>query len=306
MIAAQLRNFAPAASKCAARRVTLPGQLHQCIGAASRNLASSSSPRDVRAEASNARFFVGGNWKCNGTHASVEKLVQELNAGSVPSDIDVVVAPPFIFLDMVRLSLKNEYQVAAQNCWVKSDGAFTGEISAEMLVDTLVPWVITGHSERRSLCGESSKFVGEKTGHALDVGLKVIACVGETLDQRNSGSLWYTLDSQMQALFPNVKDWSRVVVAYEPVWAIGTGQVATPEQAQEVHAYLRTVLANKLGEETAAGVRIIYGGSVNDGNCNELATMPDIDGFLVGGASLKAPSFLQICNSVASRRTMAA
>jgi triosephosphate isomerase len=174
-----------------------------------------------------------------------------------------------------------------------------------MLLDTHVPWVITGHSERRSLCGESNKFVGEKTGHALDVGLKVIACVGETLDQRNSGSLWYTLDSQMQALFANVRDWSRVVIAYEPVWAIGTGQVATPDQAQEVHAYLRTVLANKLGPDTAESVRIIYGGSVNDGNCNELATQPDIDGFLVGGASLKAPSFLKICSSVSSRRAMA-
>jgi triosephosphate isomerase len=135
--------------------------------------------------------------------------------------------------------------------------------------------------------------------------LQVIACVGETLDQRNSGSLWYTLDSQMQALFPNVQDWSRVVIAYEPVWAIGTGQVATPEQAQEVHAYLRTVLANKLGPDTAANVRIIYGGSVNDGNCNELATQPDIDGFLVGGASLKAGAFLKICSSVGSRRAMA-
>jgi triosephosphate isomerase len=135
--------------------------------------------------------------------------------------------------------------------------------------------------------------------------LQVIACVGETLDQRNSGSLWYTLDSQMQALFANVQDWSRAVIAYEPVWAIGTGQVATPEQAQEVHAYLRTVLANKLGPDTAGFVRIIYGGSVNDGNCNELATQADIDGFLVGGASLKAQSFLNICNSVASRRAYA-
>jgi triosephosphate isomerase len=300
MIAAQLRNLSPAAGCCSARRLLVPVQPKQC----SRS-ASSVAIRDVRTEASKAKFFVGGNWKCNGTHAAVEKLVNELNDGSVPSDIDVVVAPPFIFLDWVRANIKSEYQVAAQNCWVKSDGAFTGEISAEMLMDTHVPWVITGHSERRSLCDESNKFVAKKTGHALDVGLNVIACVGETLEQRNSGSLWYTLDSQMQALFADVQDWSRVVVAYEPVWAIGTGQVATPEQAQEVHAYLRTVLANKLGPDAAAGVRIIYGGSVNDGNCNELATQPDIDGFLVGGASLKAQSFLKICSSVASRRAMA-
>jgi triosephosphate isomerase (TIM) len=135
-----------------------------------------------------------------------------------------------------------------------------------------------------------------------DTWAQVIACIGETLDQRNSGNLWQTLDGQMQALFEHVSDWSRVVVAYEPVWAIGTGQVATPEQAQEVHAYLRSVLVGRLGRNVAERVRIIYGGSVNDGNCNELATQPDIDGFLVGGASLKAPSFLTICNSVAARR----
>lgn len=121
---------------------------------------------------------MGGNWKCNGTHASVEKLVNDLNAGGVPSDIDVVVAPPFIYIDWVRANIKGEYQVAAQNCWVKSDGAFTGEISAEMLKDAGLPWVITGHSERRSLCGESNKFVGQKTGHALDVGLRV-SCAHE-------------------------------------------------------------------------------------------------------------------------------
>eukprot|EP00877_Chromochloris_zofingiensis_P002231 jgi/Chrzof1/12008/Cz06g17270.t1_TPI[v5.2] len=247
--------------------------------------------------ASQAKFFVGGNWKCNGTHASVEKLVKELNAGDVPSDVDVVVAPPFVFLDWVRGNIDPKYQVAAQNCWLKSDGAFTGEISAEMLKDANIPWVITGHSERRSLCGESNKFVGEKTGHALDASLKVIACIGETLDQRNSGNLYHTLDTQMQALFDNIKDWSKVVIAYEPVWAIGTGVVASPEQAQEVHAYLRKLLSDKLGKSEAEKVRIIYGGSVNDGNCEELARQEDIDGFLVGGASLKAPSFLTICNA---------
>lgn len=125
-----------------------------------------------------AKFFVGGNWKCNGTHASVENLVADLNSGKVPGDIDVVIAPPFIFLDWVRAHINGQYQVAAQNCWVKSDGAFTGEISAEMLNDARVPWVITGHSERRSLCGESNTFVGQKTGHALEVGLKVRSFLG--------------------------------------------------------------------------------------------------------------------------------
>ncbi|KAF8065888.1 hypothetical protein HT031_002949 [Scenedesmus sp. PABB004] len=296
------RGIAPV-GRSTVRRVAMPGRSCAVGRAPSR---ASSGARDVRMDASKAKFFVGGNWKCNGTHAMVENLVAELNQGSVPSDIDVVVAPPFIFLDWVRANIKPGYQVAAQNCWVKSDGAFTGEISAEMLVDAGVPWVITGHSERRSLCGESNTFVGQKTGHALDVGLQVIACIGETLDQRNSGNLWHTLDRQMDALFESVSDWGRVVIAYEPVWAIGTGQVATPAQAQEVHAYLRKVMSYKLGADAAERVRIIYGGSVNDGNCNELATQPDIDGFLVGGASLKAGAFLTICGAVESRRAAAA
>jgi triosephosphate isomerase (TIM) len=255
------------------------------------------APNAARSQASKAKFFVGGNWKCNGTHASVEKLTAELNAGSVPSDIDVVVAPPFIFLDWVRANIKSSYAVAAQNCWTKPDGAFTGEISAEMLKDAGVPWVITGHSERRLLLGESNRTVGLKTGHALEVGLSVIACIGETLDQRNTGHLYDTLDNQLQALFENVQDWSRVVLAYEPVWAIGTGVVASPEQAQEVHAYVRKVLTDRLGKSTAESVRIIYGGSVNDANCADLATREDIDGFLVGGASLKGPAFITICNA---------
>lgn len=248
-------------------------------------------------QASSAKFFVGGNWKCNGTHASVEKLVADLNAGAVPSDIDIVVAPPFIYIDYVRANIAASYQVAAQNCWTKPDGAFTGEISAEMIKDSGVPWVITGHSERRLLLGESNRTVGLKTGHALEVGLSVIACIGETLEQRNSGHLYDTIDLQLQALFENVQDWGRVVVAYEPVWAIGTGVVASPAQAQEVHAYVRKVLTDRLGKSKGESIRIIYGGSVTDANCGELATQEDIDGFLVGGASLKAPSFINICNA---------
>lgn len=162
------------------------------------------------------------------------------------------------------------------------------------------PQVITGHSERRLLLGEANSVVGQKTGHALDVGLSVIACIGETLDQRNAGQLYETIDQQLQALFEHVQDWARVVIAYEPVWAIGTGVVATPEQAQEVHAYVRKVLTDRLGKTTAESIRIIYGGSVTDANCGELAQQADIDGFLVGGASLKGPSFVNICNARAA------
>lgn len=243
------------------------------------------------------RFFVGGNWKCNGNRESITQLVNDLNSGVVPDDIDVVCAPPFVYLDQVRGSLKAPYQIAAQNCWVSKGGAFTGEVSAEMLSDCDVPWVILGHSERRSLCGEGSDFVGDKVAYALDQGLMVIACIGETLTERESGKMFEVLEEQTSAIAKNVSDWGRVVIAYEPVWAIGTGVVATPEQAQEVHAYLRNWVAENVGPDVASSLRIIYGGSVNDKNCVELAGQPDIDGFLVGGASLVGPAFVQICNA---------
>lgn len=246
---------------------------------------------------SSPKFFVGGNWKCNGSKKSIALLVDDLNSGKVPPDVDVVCAPPFVYLDQVRTSLRPPYQIAAQNCWVSKGGAFTGEVSAEMLTDFQVPWVILGHSERRSLCGEDSTFVSRKVGYALEQGLQVISCIGETLDQRESGKMFDVLDEQMGAIAENVKNWDKVVIAYEPVWAIGTGVVATPEQAQDVHAYLRKWVTDAVGSSVAQTLRIIYGGSVNDENCVELGRQPDIDGFLVGGASLKGPSFVKICNA---------
>lgn len=253
---------------------------------------------DVSCLASKAKFFVGGNWKCNGSQSSVTDLVKGLNAGSIPSTTEVVVSPTYIHLGYVKSNLdSSKYDVAAQNCWLKGNGAYTGEISAEMLKDSDINWVILGHSERRTLNGESNEVVGKKCAHALEVGLSVIACIGETLEQRNSGKVFSVLDGQMQALVDNITDWSKVVVAYEPVWAIGTGVVASPQQAQEVHAYLRKWLTEKLGENVASTLRIIYGGSVNDDNCSELGHQEDIDGFLVGGASLKANAFLKICNA---------
>lgn len=250
--------------------------------------------------ASKAKFFVGGNWKCNGTITSVSTLVSDLNAGSVPRDVDIVVAPPFLHLDHVNSRIdKDRYQVSAQNCWPMTYGAYTGEVNVDMLKDFGIPWVITGHSERRSLFAESSDLVGRKTAAAVDAGLKVIACIGETLEQRQSGNMFKVLDDQMAALLKYVpkKEWSNVVLAYEPVWAIGTGVVASPEQAQEVHNYLRMWIKGRLGPDVSDELRIIYGGSVNEKNCEELSKKEDIDGFLVGGASLKASSFLAICNA---------
>ncbi|KAL4519139.1 hypothetical protein Ndes2526A_g00242 [Nannochloris sp. 'desiccata'] len=244
-----------------------------------------------------ADFSLGGNWKCNGTADSVAELVKDLNAGSIPSHVDVVVAPTFIHLDYVKHNLSAPYKVSAQDCWTGKGGAFTGEISAEMLKDIGIDWVILGHSERRALCAESNEIVGIKVEYALNQGLNVIACIGETLQERESGEMFNILNAQLSAIAAVVTDWTKVVVAYEPVWAIGTGVVATPAQAQEVHAYVRKWIVDNVGADVAAKLRILYGGSVNDANCEELATELDVDGFLVGGASLKGSSFVKICNA---------
>lgn len=156
-----------------------------------------------------------------------------------PKNVDVVVAPTAVHLQQVKGALGAPYEVSAQDVWIKGPGAYTGEVPAEILKDMGITWTLTGHSERRAYCGETNEVVGQKTARALEAGLNVIPCIGETLDQRNSGQLFEVLTAQVQALVDNIQDWSRIVVAYEPVWAIGTGVVATPEQAQEVHAFLR-------------------------------------------------------------------
>ena len=228
----------------------------------------------------------------------MKKIVSTLNAGEVPSQdvVEVVVSPPYVFLPLVKGLLRPEFHIAAQNCWVKKGGAFTGEVSAEMLVNLGIPWVILGHSERRLILNESNDFVGDKVVYALSQGLKVIACVGETLEQRESGSTMEVVAAQTKAIAERVSNWANVVLAYEPVWAIGTGKVATPAQAQEVHFELRKWLQANTSPEVAATTRIIYGGSVSGANCKELAAQPDVDGFLVGGASLK-PEFIDIIKS---------
>ncbi|KAF7149244.1 hypothetical protein RHSIM_Rhsim03G0130400 [Rhododendron simsii] len=251
------------------------------------------------------KFFVGGNWKCNGTAEEVKKIVSTLNAGEVPSEdvVEVVVSPPFVFLGLVKSSLRPDFRIAAQNCWVKKGGAFTGEVSAEMLINLGIPWVILGHSERRLILNESNDFTGDKVAYALSQGLKVIACVGETLEQRESGSTMDVVAAQTKAISERISNWENVVLAYEPVWAIGTGKVATPAQAQEVHFELRKWLQVNTSSEVAATTRIIYGGSVSGANCKELAGQPDVDGFLVGGASLK-PEFIDIIKSSEVKKSM--
>ena len=200
---------------------------------------------------------------------------------------EVVVAPSPIFLHLVRNQLKPEIGVSAQNIFDKPNGAFTGEISAEQLVDSKIDWTLTGHSERRVLCGETDAFVASKTKAALDAGLKVVLCIGETLQQREAQETITVVTQQLNAVKEKTKDWSQIVIAYEPVLAIGTGKVATTEQAQEVHAAIRHWLSTEISKEAAEQTRIIYGGSVNEKNAGELGAQPDVDGFLVGGASLK-------------------
>ncbi|KAK5921791.1 hypothetical protein CgunFtcFv8_019122 [Champsocephalus gunnari] len=218
------------------------------------------------------KFFVGGNWKLNGDKKSLGELMDTMNAAKVDPNVEVVCGAPSIYLDFVRSKLDAKFGVAAQNCYKVAKGAFTGEISPVMIKDCGVNWVILGHSERRHVFGESDELIGQKTAHALESGLstKVIA--------------------------DNVKDWSKVVLAYEPVWAIGTGKTASPQQAQEVHDKLRGWLKANVSEAVASSVRIIYGGSVTGATCKELASQKDVDGFLVGGASLK-PEIIEIINA---------
>ncbi|WOK92882.1 triosephosphate isomerase, chloroplastic-like [Canna indica] len=262
-------------------------------------------PRGVVAMAGTGKFFVGGNWKCNGTKDSISKLVADLNDAKLENDVDVVVAPPFVYIDQVKQSLADRIEISAQNSWIGKGGAFTGEISAEQLTDIGCKWVILGHSERRHVIGEDDQFIGKKATYALSQNLKVIACIGEKLEERESGKTFDVCFQQMKAFADSISNWADVVIAYEPVWAIGTGKVATPQQAQEVHVAVRDWLKKNVSPEVASSTRIIYGGSVNGSNCAELAKQEDIDGFLVGGASLKGPEFATIVNSVTSKKVAA-
>ncbi|KAG8435757.1 hypothetical protein GDO86_013628 [Hymenochirus boettgeri] len=242
------------------------------------------------------KFFVGGNWKMNGDKKSLGELINTMNAGKVNADTEVVCGAPSIYIDFARQKLDSKFAVAAQNCYKVPSGAFTGEISPAMIKDCGATWVILGHSERRHIFGESDELIGQKVAHALSEGIGVIGCIGEKLDHREAGITEKVVNEQTKAIADNVKDWSKVVLAYEPVWAIGTGKSATPQQAQEVHIKLRDWLKTHVSEEVAKSVRIIYGGSVTGATCKELASQPDIDGFLVGGASMKK-EFIDIINA---------
>ncbi|UNI14064.1 Triose-phosphate isomerase [Purpureocillium takamizusanense] len=240
------------------------------------------------------KFFVGGNFKMNGSLSSIKEIVNNLNNATLDATVEVVVAPPALYLLQVREALRSGIEVAAQNVFDKPNGAYTGEISVEQLKDSKIHWTILGHSERRTILRESDEIVASKTKYATENGVSVIWCCGESLEEREAGRTVEVVTRQLEALKAKISDWSRIVIAYEPIWAIGTGKVATTEQAQEVHKAIRgwlTGVSAKVADET----RILYGGSVNEKNCGELSKQPDIDGFLVGGASLK-PAFIDIVN----------
>jgi len=242
------------------------------------------------------QFFVGGNFKMNGTIKSIREIVHNINNAKLDPNTEVVLSPPSLYLLLTREHLRQGIEVASQNVFDKPNGAFTGEISVDQLKDSGITWTILGHSERRVIIGEQDEFVATKTKAALDGGLGVILCIGESLEQREANETIKVVTTQLQAVADKVKDWTKIVVAYEPIWAIGTGKVATTEQAQEVHAAIRKWIGEKVSSEAAEKTRILYGGSVNARNCKELAKQADIDGFLVGGASLK-PELVDIINA---------
>lgn len=248
--------------------------------------------------------LVVGNWKMNGESAANRVLVAELIESLAQQPLEGVVVgicPPSVYLSSIAEQLNgSSVALGAQTLNEHDSGAYTGEVSAAMLRDVGCSMVIVGHSERRSLYAETDEQVAAKTLAALRSGLMPLVCVGETLAQRESGEALVVVANQLRAALSAVdaEEFERLVVAYEPVWAIGTGKTASPEQAQEVHAHIRAVLSELAG---VAGqrVQVLYGGSVNAANAAELFAMPDIDGGLIGGASLKANDFIAICRTAA-------
>ncbi len=242
------------------------------------------------------RPFVVGNWKMNLNLADAKNLVRRLDHETVGiHNVDRGVAPPALLIIPLRPELQDtRILLGAQNMYHEPKGAFTGEISGPMLVDAGCQFVIIGHSERRQHFGEDGPLLQKKVKAALDIGLDVIYCIGETLQQRDGGETNGILVRQLHEVLIDGLDWKRITIAYEPVWAIGTGRNATQDQAQEAHQHIRLWLKNKYGPDAASQMRIQYGGSVKASNAKELMNMPDIDGALVGGASLVADEFIAI------------
>jgi triosephosphate isomerase (TIM) len=244
--------------------------------------------------------LVAGNWKMNGSAASIQTLLDGIKAGlALVKNAEVVVCPPFVYLAQVAQVLAGTSVAwGAQNLSKEALGAFTGEVAAQMLNDFQCKYVIIGHSERRSLYGETDQIVAEKYATAIKHGLKPILCVGELLSEREADQTESVIARQLDAVIAlnGINALNQGVIAYEPVWAIGTGKTASPAQAQAVHAFIRSRIASQ-APDVAQKIQILYGGSMKPDNAAELMAMPDIDGGLIGGAALKAADFLAICQA---------
>ena len=249
--------------------------------------------------------IVAGNWKMNLDATASIELAESISkeiANLTTDNTRIVIAPTSINLYPVctQAELDSRIEIAAQNMHQAKNGAFTGEISAEMIKSIAIQTVILGHSERRTYFNETDKALAEKVTTALKNDLDVIFCFGEVLEERQSNNHFKVVESQLQnALFHlEEKDWKNIVLAYEPVWAIGTGETASPEQAQEMHAFIRTVIEKKFGKTIAQEVSILYGGSVKPSNAKEIFSQPDVDGGLIGGAALKADDFVALIKAI--------
>ncbi len=246
--------------------------------------------------------IVAGNWKMNTTLAEGVKLAEEVNAAVAESTAkcDVVICVPFTHLASVAAVIdQNKLGLGAENCADHTSGAYTGEVSAPMVASTGANYVILGHSERRQYYGENSEILREKLALALANNLTPIFCIGEVLEERENGTYNEVVKAQIEeALFNlSAEDFSKIVLAYEPVWAIGTGKTATADQAEDMHAHIRAIIAGKYGEEVAENTSILYGGSCKPSNAAELFAKPNVDGGLIGGASLKCADFMGIVNA---------
>jgi len=249
--------------------------------------------------------IVAGNWKMNTNVREGVSLASEIDSKlkdiTLPEDVKVIIAPPFTHLAFVEQVIdKNKIQIAAQNCATESEGAFTGEISAKMLHSISCSSVIIGHSERRAYYNDTSPVLVKKINQVLENKMTPILCCGEKLEEREAGNHFDIVKKQVsEALFHlSEKEFSQVVIAYEPVWAIGTGVTASKEQAQEIHEFIRKIVSDKYGTDASDNLTILYGGSVKPGNAKEIFSMPDVDGGLIGGAALKANSFIDIIKAI--------
>ena len=241
--------------------------------------------------------FVAGNWKMNTTKASAVALAKAVAAGA-PTGVDVGVAPPFVYLDAVAQAIAGSaVLLGAQDVYYDKDGAFTGEVSVAMLKDLGVRFCLTGHSERRRVLNEPEQLTARKAHAVFAGGLTLVHCIGETLEERDGGATFDVLQTQLGELTDSMDDPARLVIAYEPVWAIGTGRTATDAQAQEAHHYIRGLVSKRWGQSFADAVRIQYGGSMKPDNAAGLLQMADVDGGLIGGAALKADTFLAVANA---------